>query len=69
MEMLKPCPFCGEQVRMLYYKYMNNSCIQHGHIVCDQCCIGIFKWSDIRAETRNETLREERAIKLWNTRT
>jgi len=68
MEPLKPCPFCGNQVKMNYYKEASANFMQRGYICCDPCNISLFDWSDIRVSTRHDTDREEKAIKSWNNR-
>jgi len=67
---LKPCPFCGGEAKMRYWRKQDSEFMQWGNIYCiDDCCAANgTAWSDIRCDTRKETHNEALAIKRWNAR-
>ena len=71
MNILKPCPFCGGDVEMFYWRKMETeSFMQWGKVGCTKCSMGRgHPWNDIRIEGgRHDTYSEKAAIEEWNTR-
>lgn len=59
MTKLKPCPFCGKNVKLKHYKANGD---EWWYIVCNHCMISVdpLFWNDTRTK--------EEVIEIWNRR-
>ena len=57
--MIKPCPFCGNDVELKHYKVNGND---WWYIVCKNCSIAIDPWIWNSGQTKEDT------IDKWNRR-
>lgn len=63
-EDLKPCPFCGAEVKIIH----NMELLPYG-VYCHQCKM-IVQWNRLREWGKNETVGEHQAkiAEAWNRR-
>jgi hypothetical protein len=60
---LKPCPFCGDSVNIMYNSLANTFYVYHDHITClEECKFNAFEIDGYFAKSLSD------AYDIWNTR-